>query len=103
MDRVEELSTRALGSIPNIARLMRVPLTSTLTPSELLRTARFDRHVFGLVGDWAGGGAVIGSDPLATCGETDDPFDVIDRVPELDGDPVQPAPDVGSAAVGSAG
>jgi para-aminobenzoate synthetase/4-amino-4-deoxychorismate lyase len=77
--------TTVLGSIPDVARLLRVPLASTMTPTEVLRTARGDRHAFALVGEWAGGGAVIGSEPLATCSETIDPFEVIDVVPEVVG------------------
>jgi para-aminobenzoate synthetase/4-amino-4-deoxychorismate lyase len=77
--------TGVTGSIPDLARMIRVPLTSTLTPIEALRTARGDDHVFALTGDWAGGGAILGSEPLATCGETDDPFDVADLVPKVVG------------------
>jgi para-aminobenzoate synthetase/4-amino-4-deoxychorismate lyase len=74
-----------LGSLPDVARFVRIPLVSALTPVEALRTARDDRHVFGLVGNWAGGGAVIGSDPLATCSPTDDPFSVLDVLPSVVG------------------
>jgi para-aminobenzoate synthetase/4-amino-4-deoxychorismate lyase len=78
-------SEPTLDSIPEVARLVRVPLASALTPTEVLRTARADRHAFGLVGDWAGGGAVIGSNPLVICSGTDDPFAVIDVVPRMAG------------------
>jgi len=75
------------GSIPEVATLMRLPLASGLTPTEVLKTVRGDRHAFGLVGGWAGGGAIIGSEPLVTCGESDDPFAVVDLVPKLTGTP----------------
>jgi anthranilate/para-aminobenzoate synthase component I len=88
------------GDVPEAARLVRVPLTSNLTPTDVLRTAREDRHAFGLLGDWAGGGAVIGSDPLTTGSETDDPFELIARVPRMRSDRV-PAQSVdGGAGVG---
>jgi para-aminobenzoate synthetase/4-amino-4-deoxychorismate lyase len=39
----------------------------TLTAAEVLRSLRGDRSPFALVGEWAGGGAVLGSEPTAWC------------------------------------
>ena len=44
-------------------RLLRRALDWELGPLEVLRLVRDDRHPVALLGDWAGGGAVIGSEP----------------------------------------
>src|SRR4051812_22574588 len=44
--------------------LVRVPLASSLTPAQALRALRGDRRPFALVRAWAGGGAVVGSEPV---------------------------------------
>jgi len=66
------------------ARLVRTPLASRLTPSEALRALRPDRRPFALVGAWAGGGAVLGSEPVEV--SADDPFATLDRLPTVSGD-----------------
>jgi para-aminobenzoate synthetase / 4-amino-4-deoxychorismate lyase len=38
---------------------------------------------FALSGSWAGGGAILGSEPLAVADDGDDPFAVLDRLPRL--------------------
>ena len=43
-----------------------------------------DRELpFALSGSWAGGGAIIGSEPLAVADDGDDPFAVLDDLPRL--------------------
>jgi para-aminobenzoate synthetase/4-amino-4-deoxychorismate lyase len=50
---------------------------------------------FALTGNWAGGGAIIGSDPLRVAADTEDPFAVLDEVP-----PTAPGPARAEGAVG---
>jgi para-aminobenzoate synthetase / 4-amino-4-deoxychorismate lyase len=66
-------------------RLVRVPLESALGPLDALRTLRADRRPFALVGAWAGGGAVLGSEPVAVARPDDDPFSLLDELPEVRG------------------
>jgi para-aminobenzoate synthetase/4-amino-4-deoxychorismate lyase len=51
----------------------------------VLRCLRGDRHPFALVGSWAGGGAIVGSEPVALSGPGDDPFALLDRRPVVEG------------------
>jgi para-aminobenzoate synthetase/4-amino-4-deoxychorismate lyase len=44
---------------------------------------RGDAHPFALAGDWAGGGALVGSDPLVVAGPEEDPFELLDRQPAV--------------------
>lgn len=81
------------GTLPGSVRVVQVPLEGALTPTELLRTAGGDLRPFALTGRWAGGGALVSSDPLVVLEEGDDPFGALDRQPALVGD-------VGPAAVG---
>lgn len=67
-------------------RLLRVPLESALGPLEALRTLRSDARPFALVGAWAGGGAVLGSEPVALAPLDADPFALLDQVPEVEGE-----------------
>lgn len=39
-----------------------------------------DRRPFALIGNWYGGGALIGSDPIVEGTDGDDPFELVDRV-----------------------
>ena len=59
-------------------RLRRVPLAWSLTPQEAARLVRDDERPFALVGRWAGGGALIGSEPVRTAAPEEDPFAVLD-------------------------
>ena len=43
--------------------VIRHPLAWTLPPHEAALAVRDDAHPFALIGDWAGGGALIGSEP----------------------------------------
>src|SRR3712207_4907392 len=66
-----------------VVRLTRTPLPSRLTPAEALRALRGDRRPFCLVGAWAGGGAVLGSDPVLRA--QGDPFSALASVPSVSG------------------
>jgi para-aminobenzoate synthetase/4-amino-4-deoxychorismate lyase len=73
-----------------------VELGSDLTPLEALRTLRTDARPFALVGRWAGGGAVLGSDPLEVAPPDADPFTLLDQLPDL----AATGPGEGEGAVG---
>ena len=66
-------------------RLVRVPLESGLGPLDALRALRSDHRRFALVGRWAGGGAVLGSEPVRVAPADADPFALLDDVPAVDG------------------
>jgi para-aminobenzoate synthetase/4-amino-4-deoxychorismate lyase len=66
-------------------RFVREPLDSPLGPSEALRFLRAHARPFALLGAWAGGGALLGSEPLAFADARDDPFAVLDDQPEVTG------------------
>jgi para-aminobenzoate synthetase/4-amino-4-deoxychorismate lyase len=73
---------------------MRVPLEIKQSLGTALRTLQDTERPFALVGRWAGGGALLGCDPIRTAGD-DDPFDPFDllAVAEQDSvasDPVAP-------------
>ena len=80
--------------VPERARLVRIALDGDLSAAEGCLLVRGDERPFGLAGDWAGGGALVGSEPLVVAGEDDDPFEV------LDGQPV--VHDAGAAQHGNA-
>jgi para-aminobenzoate synthetase / 4-amino-4-deoxychorismate lyase len=74
-----------------VARLQRVPLHCPLTPTELLQALRNEPMPFALTGMWAGGGAIVGSDPVLVADPTGDPFSTLDRLPTpADGDRQHP-------------
>jgi para-aminobenzoate synthetase/4-amino-4-deoxychorismate lyase len=74
------------------ARLVRVPLAGELAPAEAPLLVRDDDRPFALTGNWAGGGALVGSEPVRVASEDDDPFALLDQQPEVETD--------GSDAVG---
>lgn len=49
---------------PSRTGAVRVALEADPTPEQALLSLRDDRRPFALVGDWAGGGALVGSEPL---------------------------------------
>ena len=71
--------------VPDTARLIRIPLDGTLSAAEGALLVRGDAHPFALAGDWAGGGALIGSEPLIVAGPQEDPFGLLDRQPRVEG------------------
>ena len=64
------------------ARLERVPLASGLTPQDALRAISDQPWPFALTGEWAGGGAIVGSSPVIIAdADDDDPFALLDGLP----------------------
>src|SRR5947208_3264451 len=74
------------------ALLRRTALDWTLDPEAVALLVRDDKRPFALIGRWAGGGAVIGSDPLVIADPDDDPFALLDQQPHVitDADPDPP-------------
>ncbi|HLH64909.1 MAG TPA: chorismate-binding protein [Solirubrobacteraceae bacterium] len=66
------------------ARLVREPLACTPAPQVVLRLLSAERLPFALCGAWAGGGAIVGSEPLAVADVADDPFEILDLLPGVD-------------------
>jgi len=65
------------------ATLRRVPLEGDPDPGRILALLVGRDRPFALVGEWAGGGAILGSDPLRAAGPGEDPFAVPDRLPRI--------------------
>ncbi len=70
--------------VPETARLFRTPLESTLSAAEGALLVRGDDRPFALAGDWAGGGALVGSEPLVVAGAEEDPFALLDGQPRVE-------------------
>ena len=75
--------------------VVRVPLAWTLAPERAALLVRDDERPFALIGRWAGGGALIGSEPVAVASPGDDPFALLDSQP-----PVTPGAAGGAVAGG---
>jgi para-aminobenzoate synthetase/4-amino-4-deoxychorismate lyase len=76
-------STSEAGAV-----VIRRPIASALGPLDVLRALRDDRQPFALVGRWAGGGAVLGSEPVREADPAhDDPFELLGSLPAIDGPP----------------
>src|SRR5687767_12147918 len=73
--------------VPETARLIRLPLEGTASAAEGALIVRGDAHPFALAGDWAGGGALVGSEPIAVAEPEEDPFEVLDRQPVVETEP----------------
>jgi para-aminobenzoate synthetase / 4-amino-4-deoxychorismate lyase len=65
------------------ATLTRVPLAGCLSPARVLQALSDEPLPFALTGSWAGGGAIVGSDPVAVARDSDDPFAILDGFPPL--------------------
>ncbi len=63
-----------------------MPLRGVHTPEQALLALRGDQRPFALTGAWAGGGAIVGSEPIALAGPRDDPFAVLDDQPAVRSD-----------------
>src|ERR1700722_12445305 len=72
-------------TISTTARLERVRLPWQLDPADVLAALESEPLPFALVGAWSGGGAIIGSDPIRIADESEDPFALLDELPEVDG------------------
>lgn len=75
--------------IPEAVGAMRAPLDSRLSPHDALLLIRGEPWPFALTGRWAGGGAILGCDPLAIAAPGDDPLALLGRLPALRGGPTQ--------------
>jgi para-aminobenzoate synthetase/4-amino-4-deoxychorismate lyase len=64
-----------------VIELLRVPLAGALSPAEALRQLSGERLPFALAGSWAGGGAILGSEPIAVATDDADPFATLDDMP----------------------
>jgi para-aminobenzoate synthetase/4-amino-4-deoxychorismate lyase len=72
-------------AVPESARLVRIELEGELSAAEGTLLLRGDERPFALAGDWAGGGALVGSEPLVVAEGHDDPFELLDRQPLVTG------------------
>ncbi|MGH2867136.1 MAG: chorismate-binding protein [Solirubrobacteraceae bacterium] len=81
--------------IRGTTELLQVPLAGALSAAEALRRLSADRLPFALTGSWAGGGAILGSEPVAVAADDADPFATLDDLPS----PAGAAPG-GAGAVG---
>jgi para-aminobenzoate synthetase/4-amino-4-deoxychorismate lyase len=81
------------------AKLERVPLDCRLTPQDVLRAINDQPWPFALTGEWAGGGAIIGSSPLVVADPDADPFALLDALPPV-GDHAHRGPSVGGGWFG---
>ncbi|HYN90491.1 MAG TPA: chorismate-binding protein, partial [Thermoleophilaceae bacterium] len=71
-------------TVPDRARLVRIPLEGDASAAEGCLLVRGDERPFALAGHWAGGGALVGSEPLAVAGPDEDPFALLDRQPVVE-------------------
>jgi para-aminobenzoate synthetase / 4-amino-4-deoxychorismate lyase len=72
-------------AVPGSARLVTVPLEGELGAAESALIVRGDARPFALAGSWAGGGAIVGSEPLCSGRPGDDPFELVTRQPDMSG------------------
>jgi len=63
---------------PHASAIVRVPLSWALPPEHAAMLVREDARPFALIGRWAGGGALIGSEPVRVASDEDDPFALLD-------------------------
>ncbi len=88
--------SRARSPGAGACRLLAEPLASRLGPAEVALLFAADPRPFALVGAWAGGGALVGSEPLRV-DQGRDPFAAVDRLPSV---AVTPAPPPGAVGGG---
>jgi para-aminobenzoate synthetase/4-amino-4-deoxychorismate lyase len=98
---VKRTIASALTASP--ARLWRVPLRCGWTPAQVLGALRDEPLPFALVGSWAGGGAIVGADPVRVAQDADDPFATLDDLPALQPGPRMPGGGGGGGGGGAVG
>jgi anthranilate/para-aminobenzoate synthase component I len=76
------------AAVPSPVRLERTRLPCRLPVADVLRAVADEPWPFALSGEWAGGGAVVGSSPLIDPSEAADPFALLDALPALHSDAV---------------
>ncbi len=69
---------------PSSARLVTIPLDGVLPAHRGSLLVRGDARPFALTGSWAGGGALVGSEPICTATPEEDPFALLDEQPAVD-------------------
>ncbi len=74
-----------LATSPATAHPQRVRLPWRLDPAQVLAALESEALPFALVGAWAGGGAIVGSEPVRVADGSEDPFALLDELPPLDG------------------
>jgi para-aminobenzoate synthetase / 4-amino-4-deoxychorismate lyase len=74
------MSPRAVSPTTSVVR---VPLAWSLAPESAALLVRNDERPFALIGRWAGGGALIGSEPIRLASPDEDPFALLDEQPAL--------------------
>jgi para-aminobenzoate synthetase/4-amino-4-deoxychorismate lyase len=84
------------------ATLLREPLEADVPPAQAVLILRGEDRPFALIGAWAAGGAILGSEPVRVSGPGDDLLAVFDAVPEVAGGS-PPAPAVGGGWFGFLG
>ena len=77
-----------MPSLPTNVRPFRVALRGSVSAADACLLVRGDERPFALPGAWAGGGALVGSEPVAVARADEDPFELLDRQPDVaHGDP----------------
>ena len=69
-----------------VVELIRRPVESELSASAALLALREDDRPVALVGAWAGGGAIVASDPVRVARAEEDPLALLDDLPAVRGD-----------------
>jgi para-aminobenzoate synthetase/4-amino-4-deoxychorismate lyase len=100
MIEVAMVNTLSAPPTASTATFVREPLPLTLSPAEALARLGAEPMPFALTGRWAGGGAILGCEPLAVGGEEDDPFALLDRLPAVGGGALLPPGAVGGGWFG---
>src|ERR1700736_3502886 len=70
-----------IPSPPRPAPSVRLPLDLQLEPERAALLVREDARPFALIGSWAGGGALVGSEPIRVAAPEEDPFTLLDEQP----------------------
>jgi para-aminobenzoate synthetase/4-amino-4-deoxychorismate lyase len=90
--------------VPEHATLIREPLRSAWTAADAIHAVAGERLPFALTGAWAGGGAIVSSEPLTVVGPDEvgagDPFAALDRLPVVTGAEAAPSTAVGGGWFG---
>ena len=88
---------------PEVARLVAEPLSLQWTAADATRALRGDDRPFALSGAWAGGAVIAGSEPMRVARPDEDPFALLDDLPEVEGLADAPVGAVGGGWFGHLG
>lgn len=77
---------RYVCAMSEAARPMRIALEGDVPAGQEVLLVAGDRRPFALVGEWAGGGAIVGSEPVRVAGADEDPLDLIAESRDRSGD-----------------